>query len=194
MKYGNLTLGQVEALVNKVGGMSAVERILQGGNISDAIAKLLVEQSGVGETFTLDVNYDDPRWKSINRPQYSFVGNVEVSDYPVKKKGVKPVQYRELEFDQDPTTPEEILDRFRREGLRRVDRAEAETYLRSLKRERLGERPVIALAGPVVVRKGRRDVACVDANTLGMDLYWFWSDRLLSPPRRFLAACKVVQY
>lgn len=30
MKYGNLNLGQIEALVNKVGGMQSVKRILSG--------------------------------------------------------------------------------------------------------------------------------------------------------------------
>jgi hypothetical protein len=30
MKYGNLTLGQIEAVVNKLGGMDGVERLLRG--------------------------------------------------------------------------------------------------------------------------------------------------------------------
>lgn len=40
MKYGELTLGQVEALVNKLGGMQGVQRFLSGELLVSATAKV----------------------------------------------------------------------------------------------------------------------------------------------------------
>lgn len=40
MKYGELTLGQVEALVNKLGGMEGVQRFLSGELLVSATAKV----------------------------------------------------------------------------------------------------------------------------------------------------------
>lgn len=40
MKYGELTLGQVEALVNKLGGMEGVQRVLSGELFVSATAKV----------------------------------------------------------------------------------------------------------------------------------------------------------
>jgi len=41
MKYGELTLGQVEAIVNKLGGMEGVQRLLSGELVMQSIRHLL---------------------------------------------------------------------------------------------------------------------------------------------------------
>lgn len=49
MKYGNLNLGQIEALVNKLGGEEAVQAILRGEKtleIKDVIQRLLFDKNG----------------------------------------------------------------------------------------------------------------------------------------------------
>lgn len=58
MKYGALTLGQVEALVNKLGGMSEVEKIL-GGACAPSSDMPIMASPGGPFSLTLDVSYPD---------------------------------------------------------------------------------------------------------------------------------------
>ena len=77
---------------------------------------------------TIQVNGDDPRWKSINEDDYNYVNdNLTIEDFPVKP-GKRTIEYEVIEFDDDKTT-QEIMEEIKKRGLRLPDRAEAETIL-----------------------------------------------------------------
>ena len=52
MKYGELNLGQVEAIVNKLGGMEGVQRFLSG----ELVVKVAEKSFAIWKTITLGIN------------------------------------------------------------------------------------------------------------------------------------------
>ncbi|MEK7637341.1 MAG: hypothetical protein AAB402_03080 [Patescibacteria group bacterium] len=69
MKYGDLNLGQIEALINKLGGMTAVKGILRGVDVGEAIAKLLAPDITV---YRVTVNRDKNLKAMIEAGQYDW--------------------------------------------------------------------------------------------------------------------------
>lgn len=63
MKYGELTLGQIEAVVNKLGGMDGVKRFLSG------------EPSVADNFFRISINYDLHLEAAIRYGKYDFVND-----------------------------------------------------------------------------------------------------------------------
>lgn len=87
MKYGDLTLGQIEALVNRLGGMTAVDVILQNESISGAVAKLLIPKVF---SYHIEVNRDRALATMIEDGRYDFVScheNITERHFPIERSG-----------------------------------------------------------------------------------------------------------
>lgn len=112
MKYGNLTLGQVEALVNKIGGMAIVERILQGGNISDGIVKLLEPTNDV---YRVTVDYAKSLKAMIEVGHYDYVdSDITEKHFPVVGSGAVEMDIELIRFNDMISTTEGFRDLYRR--------------------------------------------------------------------------------
>jgi len=72
MKYGKLTLGQIEALINNLGGRYAVERILRHGSIAHAIARLT---DPTYHPYPVTIDYNLSIWQMIDAGRYDRMDN-----------------------------------------------------------------------------------------------------------------------
>ncbi len=153
-------------------------------------AEFLKRVEAISQTSVEEVDYDDPQWKTIETDRYAFVGDVTVADYPEKETGKKPVTFRELEFDYDPTD-DEVLAKAAELNCRQPSRAECETYIRKrYTKERLAINPRIGLSGPAVERNGSLRRACIYGHEGGVMLLWCWAGRPWAQRCRFVVACK----
>ena len=169
-----------------------MHKLQHGVRTTDQLDRFLKGQNPFAVLFTMVVDYASARWQSINKTLYAYVDNsLTVEDFPTSGTGAAEVTYEYVEFDHEPTT-QEALDEIERDprGLRRPDRAEAETFIERNPGE-YKERPLIALCGSVADRDGGRDVASVYAGAGGVDLYWPWIDDRWGRPCRFLAVRRV---
>lgn len=142
------------------------------------------------ETYIEEVDYNDPQWRTIDGSRYAYVGDVGVDNYPNAEMGKKPVRFRELAFDHDPTDGE-VLAKAEQEGCRQPTRAEVETVIRRrYTSNQLRKNPRIGLIGPAVERYGSLNRACVDGDGDGVDLDWDWADRRWDQVCRFVVVCK----
>lgn len=115
------------------------------------------------------VDYD--AYRTIERSRYAYVGVVTIADYPEAETGTKPVRFRELEFDHNPTD-DEVLAKAKQENCRQPSRAEAETRIRRYTPEQLREHQRVGLVGPAVNRRGRLVRAYVYGYEGGVHLDW----------------------
>ncbi len=156
-----------------------------GDALIEQFADIIVGQNG--ETYEEQLDYD--QFRTIQRDRYAFLGEVTMNDVPETEMGIKPVRFRELEFDHDPTD-QEVLDEAKRKKCRQPSRAEAETAARRYTAEQLGEHPRIGLIGPAVRRYGNLDRVYVYGGRDGVDLDWGWAGHGWSRGCRFVVVCE----
>ncbi|MDO8515714.1 MAG: hypothetical protein Q7S28_00490 [bacterium] len=85
MKYGELNLGQIEALVNKLGGMDGVRRFLSGetvAKVSEQIYKVPVDYSR-----RLDAMIKDGRYDYVNP-------DITEKHFPEKRRGMEDIEIK----------------------------------------------------------------------------------------------------
>jgi|GEM_PF-1960934 len=141
MKYGNLTLGQVEALVNKIGGMTVVERILQGSNISAGIAKLL---EPANDTHAVTVDYGQSLELMIAAGRYDWKNdNIKAKHFPIKGEGKVDLEITLVHYNRVMSTDDVLKDLDQR-GLRPA-KIEELLALGASQTELQREFPIIAL-------------------------------------------------
>ena len=139
--------------------------------------------------FTVPVNYDDPRWNGIQHASYAYVNpDLRLKHFPIGSRGVSEVVMEYVTFDHGPTT-QEVLDKIERLGLRRPDRAEAESFLDTHPEEQKMS-SFIGLGVSVVGRPRGRDVACVFADGGRRCLGFDWLGNHWSQYDLFLAVRK----
>lgn len=168
VREGTLPVDQVLGGVQQI--IEGNYGVLRGGNIT----KLLVP-------------YDE--YRTIHKDRYYGLGDVKTSDVPEMETGTKPVRFRELEFDHDPSD-QEVLDKAEAENCRQPSRAEAETYIRRLSAEQLGKNARVGLIGPGVRRDGRLRRVDVIGYPSGVDLSWGWAGGHWGRGCRFVVVCK----
>ncbi len=184
-KGKDILFALLEAVEDAGGSDTDARRIVSDKKLRRQIGELLVNR----QSFTVMVNYDDPRWQGIDRPAYYYINDsLTVADFPVYKTGSEEVDYEYVEFDHDPTT-QEVLDEIDRRGLRVPDRAEAEVFL-DKNPDEPKKRWIAALCGTVSIRYGYRGVADVDANGRCRGLDWDRLGNRWGRRGRFLAVRK----
>ena len=167
MKYGNLTLGQVEAIVNKLGGMDVVMSILRG--VAEVVVTIipyitvLVDETKTVEELISEGKYD---WSN---------DNITSKNFPLPEDGkIEKREVRLFHFEKMMTSEEAIAE-MDKEGYRPATIWEL-LGLGRLQREF----PVIVL-GSVCVVDGRRHVAYLYVldGRHSLSLRWFdfgWGD------------------
>lgn len=141
------------------------------------------------KTFSLEVDYDDSQWKTIDESRYSYVNDMTVDDFPIEQTGKQTVYFQELKFDHDPTD-DEVLAEMERKDCRQPNRAEVETAIQRYTSEQLGAHSRVGLVGPAVLRSGGLSRACVIGRGRGVSLRWDWAEDRWRRYCRFVAVCK----
>ena len=186
MKYGNLTLGQVEALVNKIGGETAVERILQGGNIGDAIAKLLAPANVV---YRVMVDYGRKLKAMIEAGQYDWTNSdITEKHFPIEGSGTVEVDIELVHYGRDMSTNAVLKDLDSR-GLRPA-KIEELLALGAAKPELQREFPIIALGSVWRHLSGDRNCPYLLRYGSKRNLYLYWIDNDFAGVCRFAAVRK----
>lgn len=166
----------LEAALRKSGLPSAeTQQVLEthGAVIAEEFVALVRKRvEAVASVEEQMVDYDS--FRTIDRDAYAYVGDVTIADYPETETGTKPVRFRELEFDHNPTD-DEVLAKAKQENCRQPSRAEAETRIRRYAPEQLREHPRVGLIGPAVRRHDDLGRACVDGSGDGVRLAWRWT-------------------
>ena len=164
----------------------------QGKKIAKKVVEDFRTRVGViSQSFIMEVNYDDPQWKKIDKSCYvSPVGIFSVADYPETETGKKLVRFYELAFDHDPTD-DEVLAEMAAKNCRQTSRAEAETVIRQrYTEEQLAENPRVGLVGPTKNRLGGLGRGYVHGRSIGVTLDWHWAGYSWTQRYRFVVACK----
>lgn len=186
----------VQSIPNDLPREVAEQWLRQKGRLQAAVRQVLLDgpelldQLGVSEAYTRDVDYEDPCWKTIDHSRYVYDGDVMPSDYPETETGKKPVRFREIWFDHDPTD-DDVLERMAALNCRQPSRAEVETVIREkYSSEELGRNPRIGLIGSAVGRSGGLSRAYVRGGGDGVRLRWRWIGGRWLRVCRFVVVCK----
>lgn len=175
MKYGNLNLGQIEALVNKLGGMDVVDNILRG-----VVGVTIMVISYITQIFTVLVDETKTVEELVREGKFNW-SNSDITSKNFPKHGGK-TEKREISlFHFNKTmTSDQVIDEMDKAGYRPATIWEL-LCLAVAQPNIQREFPVIAL-GSVCVIGGNRHVAdlCRLAGWRYLDLLWFghvWNDR-----------------
>lgn len=108
MKYNELTLGQIEAVVNKLGGMEGVKKFLSGDFVIRATKNL----------FRLTVNYDRSVEDGIRAGKYDSVDSrITSGNFPATQKGIAEITVEFIHFGRVVST-DDVLREFDQRCLR----------------------------------------------------------------------------
>ena len=177
MKYGDLNLGQIEALVNKLGGMTAVEGILRGGDLRDSIAKLLTP---TGSVCSITVDYALTLEQMIAAGRYDWKnGDITAKNFTVTGTGTVKLEVRLFHYGRGMST-KDVLKDIDQNGYRPI-KIEELLALGATKPELQREFPIIALGSVWQDLRGGRDVPFLsgDGSRRHLNLRWIgrgWSE------------------
>lgn len=166
MKYGELTLGQTEALVNKLGGMDAVKRILSG----DLVVKA---KEIVANVIQVLVDYGRSVEDAVMAGKYNWTNeNITSKNFPTEQSGKTETIIKLVHFNKVMST-DAVLRAFDEQNLRPATLPEllaiGEQYP-----ELQREFPIVELGSVWVGPGGYRDVACLSRGGAerGLDRDW----------------------
>ena len=98
MKYSDMTLGTIEAVVNKLGGEDGVRRFLAGELMLTASPTAIV----AANPDLLIVDYSQTLAQMIADGHYDWVNsNIRSARFPLAGQGVEEVEFKEFHFDFD---------------------------------------------------------------------------------------------
>lgn len=169
MKYGNLNLGQIEALVNKLGGMESVERVLR----DEVIIRLTPTLNE--KEYTVVVDYTMSFTDMITAGRYDCKNDDITSEhFPIAGSGKVDTKLHLVHLNREATT-KEVEAYLNTIGLQpaKIEHllALGEKYP-NLQREY----SIIALGTVWVNRDGDHHVPFLRRSGLGRDLSLYWDD------------------
>jgi hypothetical protein len=175
MKYGELTLGQIEALVNKLGGMEVVRNIL-----ADKVEVVAKTVSYITGTFKCVVNKTVKIETEIKAAGFDWSNDgINTKNFP-KPEGGDVSDKDIILFWFKGIGSYEAIAKMAEEGCRPADVWEL-TALAKAQPDLQREYPIIAL-GSVCKLDGSRRVPCLYGNSGHRELYLYsyghdWDDR-----------------
>lgn len=181
MKYGELNLGQIEAIVNKLGGMDGVRRFLSG----ETVVKIEEEFSALitnHPTYPVTISFDLSLAEMIKVGKYNSVNSdITEKHFPVNGKGTNEVVTELLHFNRY-TESEDVFRELDRSGLRPATIEELLAFGAKYP-EIQRQFPIVAL-GSIWRRLDARFVPCLwgFSGDRGLNLFWFGS--------RWYATCR----
>ena len=150
MKYGELTLGQTEAIVNKLGGMAGVRRLL-------ADELVVSEREKSKDVFPVSVNYDLSIEALVKAGEYNWVNeNIVEKNFPVEGGGTEQVEFHLVHFNRvmNSADVEKELEKL---GLRPANLKELLSF-GSTYQEEQRKYPIVALGSVWQNLNGNRNV------------------------------------
>ncbi len=184
-KYGELTLGQIEAIVNKLGGMDGVHRLL-----ADDL-EVVTKNRGLqgGDIFRLTIDYSLTLEQIIATGQYDWKNDdITAKRFPIKGDGIVEYEARYFHFNRNISS-EDAVKEMEAAGWQPAKIEHALSHGKTFPDEQR-KFPIIGL-GSVAEVSCSRGVPClrgsVSERRLGLD---WWGD-VWSPDYRFLAVRKV---
>lgn len=119
------------------------------------------------ERFTVFVNYDDPRWRTIQRDDYARVNrHLYPCHFPINGRGTSEVIMECIAFDDYEPRAQDVMIEISKRGLRLPDRAETESFLDQYP-EAQRMVPVIGLCGSVWARDIFLNIGFIDESYVG---------------------------
>lgn len=150
MKYGDWTMGQTEALINRLGGQEAALNILRG--VVEVVIKVV---SYLTVTRQDTVNYDRSIADSVRAGKYDWF-NEDITDdnFPSKEKGTCVVEFGLFHFNRDISS-EDALAGMKAEGFCPSTMKELLAYGEKHPEDQR-QFPIVALGSVLVLRAARR--------------------------------------
>ncbi len=71
MKYGDITFGQMEAIINKLGGMDGVKRLLSG----ELVVKMVGRSFAIWQTITIGINKSPSAYREALKANGYHIGD-----------------------------------------------------------------------------------------------------------------------
>lgn len=189
MKYGELTLGQVEAIVNKLGGMGGVKRLLSGETVVSVANRVFKKAKRVvGNLYRLIVDYDRPFDRMIYHLGCDYNNsNITEKNFPSQESGSKEVEFV-LHHPNRTIRSNEVLKEMEGQNLRPATLKELAAFgIKYPNMQR--DFPIVAL-GSVWRDFIGRHVPFLWGVDGGRDLGLDWFGRDWGSYCRFLAVCK----
>jgi hypothetical protein len=177
MKYGELNLGQIEAIVNKLGGMDGVHRFL----------------AGTSDVFRLTVDYGQSLERMIDAGQYDWKNDdITTKRFPTTEKGIVEFEGRYFHFNQNISSESAVEEIESADTANPWSPAKIEHLLSHGKTfpEEQRKFPIIGL-GSVAWIGGGRGVPALREVDSKRNLSLNWSGYGWLPISRFLAVRKV---
>lgn len=187
MKYGELNLGQIEAVINRLGGMSGVERFLAGGLV---LTERLAE---ITEGFQFTIDYTHKLEAMIAAGRYDWTNSdVTAKRFPLVGEGIIEFESKLFHFDRSVSSEQAVELIKADDTTNPYEPAKIEHLLSFGAKfpEEQRKYPIIGL-GSVARVGGRRFVPYLHGSDAErrLDLHWFvfgWS-----PGCRFLGVRKL---
>jgi len=182
MKYGELTLGQMEALVNKIGGMDGVKRILSGETVVKSLEVALT-------AFSVLVDYGRSVADGIKAGRYDWVNDdITQKNFPQTHSGEAAVEIQLLHFNRTMSS-DDVLREMENQNLRPATLQEllalGEKYPQVQK-----EFPVVAIGSVWQGPSGGRRVPFLGWDGRERDLSLGWVGGVWNGDCRFAAVRK----
>jgi hypothetical protein len=177
-----------DSVIDRGGNDDDVRRILKDKKVRNAIADILVTDQ---KFFTFTVDFDDPKWKAFPfKGNYAGVNSdLKSEHFPVRYSGKAEVTVEVVQYDEGKTF-EEHLNICQKQGAPEIDLPISETFHELFPDERK-KGWILSPCGSQVERGGRRSVAFVSADGLGVYLYIYWIDCRWYQSDRFLVLREV---
>ena len=110
MKYGKLTLGQIEAGINKIGGEDAFMRLVRGElTVSKVVVKTIAKDTVNPELFLLTVDYTESLEEMIAAGHYDWINDCIIPRlFPIEGTGVVEFEARYFRFSSH-ISPDDVI-------------------------------------------------------------------------------------
>ncbi len=166
----SLTVGQLNAVVKKLGGHEAVLKFLRGELIVSAI-------KAVAKIFTLVLSGAKKASELVREGNYGWVNDwITDERFPITPHEPTSRMIEFVEFDHDMSS-EQVLAEFTRRGLERPTTEDALQFGIEHPEEQR-KRPVVFLHGPVRDRDGDPDVLVLREDDVQRSLSLCWFDNV----------------
>ncbi len=183
MKYNDLTLGQIEAIVNKLGGMEGVQSFLRG-------ERTLHEQHATSGLFPVSIDYGQSLADMIKAGKYDWKNDdITEKRFPLKGEGVVERTLSLVHFNRIISSDDAMHDMMS-ENLKEPATIEDLLAFGAKYPKEQRKYPIIALGSSAGVH-GHLDVPSLGGLGSKRDLRLIWFDYEWAEDCRFLARNKV---
>jgi len=165
MKYRELNLGQIEAVVNKLGGMDGVQRLLRD--------EVKIVAKAAESVFSIVVDYSLSLAEMVKAGKYDWVNDdITAKHFPAKGEGKKELAIELIHFNRR-TSSEEALQEMDKQGFRPATIEEL-LALGSAYPELQRKFPIAALGSVWQDPNGYRHVPCLGESVSRRSLHLHW--------------------